>query len=281
MCIALWLGWEFPQAAAIVVGVVGGVGVGGSGGLDVDADGDAARGEEAIVPLADGGFDVLSVLGGVDIHGGADAVEVGFGVAPPRGLGAGIVVAGIGIVVGGRHGFGAQLAVDDLLVGGCRVVRQQVVGKGLPVVAPDVPASEHVGVGERVGGRVLGEGDGVYDVWLAVEERSWACLKVRSSSGADMVKLASKVGVVGATGSKGRSINYIPVGGCGGSTRVVSHLRVPPGRREDVGLGVRRGRHVVKVRGHDGMCVSGPRVWQARVQSRSRRRLATSTESAD
>jgi hypothetical protein len=250
VCIALWLGREFPQAA-IVVGVVG------VGGLEIDADGNATRGEETIVPLVDGGFDVLSVLGGVDVHGGADAVEVGFGVAPPRGLGAGVVV--VGIVVGGRHGFGAQLAVNDLLVGGCRVVRQQVVGKGLPVFSPDVPACEHVGVGKRVGGGVLAEGDGVYDVCLAVQERSWACLKVCSSSGADMVKLARKVGVVGAPGSEGRSINYIPVGGCGGPTRVVSYLRVPPGRREDVGLRVRRGRHVVRVRGHDGMCVSGPR----------------------
>ena len=68
--LGFWLGWEFSQA--VVVG--GGVVVGGSW-LEIHADGDAARGEEAIVPFADGGFDILSVLGGVDVlHGGADAV---------------------------------------------------------------------------------------------------------------------------------------------------------------------------------------------------------------
>ncbi len=61
-------------------------------GLQVDEDGDAARGEEAVVPLADGGLDVMGLLGGVDVGGGGpDAVEVGFGVALGRGLGAGVV----------------------------------------------------------------------------------------------------------------------------------------------------------------------------------------------
>ena len=53
-----------------------------AGEREVHADSDAARTEEAIVPLADGGFYGLAALGSVDIDGRPDLVQLGFGVDP-------------------------------------------------------------------------------------------------------------------------------------------------------------------------------------------------------
>jgi len=103
----------FGQAAGVGVVVVG-------WWFEVDADADAAGAEEAIVPFTDGGVDALALFGLVDVDGGADAVEVGFGVAPAGGLGASVVMVVVaGVSISGRHGFGPQLAVDDLFVGAC------------------------------------------------------------------------------------------------------------------------------------------------------------------
>jgi hypothetical protein len=67
---------HFGQAAVDVVVVVRRY------GFEVDTDANAARAEETIVPLVDGGLDVVTVFGLIDIDGRADTVEVGFGVAP-------------------------------------------------------------------------------------------------------------------------------------------------------------------------------------------------------
>jgi hypothetical protein len=251
----LWIRGDFVQASGMVPRV------GGVDRLNIHPDGDAAGAKEAIVPFPDGGLDILPLVGGVELDRRADAVELGFGMAPGRGLGPGIVVVVtvVGDGIGGRHGFGPQLAVNDLLVGSRRVMWHQVVGKGLPVFEPNVPGGELARERQAVWGRVPSEGDGVYDVWVTGQRRSLSCRKVGSGRRAcNVIDITSKVGVVRAPGSEGRGINHVSVGGRGGPRGVVSYVRVPPGRREHICLSVGRRRYVLEVRGHDGLRGSGP-----------------------
>jgi hypothetical protein len=57
---------------------------GGGHRFDFYMDGDAARAEEAVVPLMDSSIDGLAALSRVGINGGPDLVQLGLGVGPGR-----------------------------------------------------------------------------------------------------------------------------------------------------------------------------------------------------